>query len=430
MPDDSIGFGKAGPADDASDRGEAKYFHGRRQILNDFAISCRRAAKHCSGTTFLVQGAPGAGKTALLKECSKRASIAGWQVATVGTIALWDLHTLRSALGADSEKSVADGPARKPNSSIVKSEEAVNQAVLSTLDLLKGGTGKLLLVLDEAQMLFGDPLNERQTLITRHVLGRIHNGELDRPVILLAGGLGTSKRAFESFDISRFEKRCDVSLGPLDIEAERAVLEDWLKKEGGAKDDTKLWIDAIAKETQGWPQHIMSYVDPALTQLSADGKLMTAQGLETVIRKGRVFREAYYRGRVAGVGRTPLILMSKVLSKRPATQGVLKEDFLSPLARHYGHHEAERLIYLALHKGVLDERDDLYAVPIAPMHNWLISKYAKLELPECLFEFKSVIRHHQAKAPDWNRDPGTPRQALYKPRSKWSHTGNPLRSAN
>ena len=59
------------------DRGEAKYFHGRTQILEDFRKLVERSDRAKSGTTFLIQGAPGAGKTALLAECAKQAKRKG-----------------------------------------------------------------------------------------------------------------------------------------------------------------------------------------------------------------------------------------------------------------------------------------------------------------------------------------------------------------
>ena len=50
------------------------------------------------------------------------------------------------------------------------------------------------------------------------------------------------------------------SWGPWAKDAERAVLHDWLTEEGKATGDTTVWIDAITKESHGWPQHIISYV--------------------------------------------------------------------------------------------------------------------------------------------------------------------------
>ncbi len=64
------------PLTAASDRGPAKYFHGRKQVLSDFNELMERAVQAKSGTTFLIQGAPGAGKSALLEECKNRARCA------------------------------------------------------------------------------------------------------------------------------------------------------------------------------------------------------------------------------------------------------------------------------------------------------------------------------------------------------------------
>ena len=129
------------------------------------------------------------------------------------------------------------------------------------------------------------------------VVNAIHNGELERPVILIATGLGTTEEAFGTLGVSRFAKHCIVELGPLGKEAECAVLHDWLTRDGKATRDTTVWIDAITQETYGWPQHILSYVEPALDQLHANNGVMTAEGLNTVLEEGRTGRVAYYKQR-------------------------------------------------------------------------------------------------------------------------------------
>jgi len=56
------------------DRGHARYFHGRKTILADFSnilhLAVHKDYEH-NGTIFLIQGAPGVGKTALLYKCSE-----------------------------------------------------------------------------------------------------------------------------------------------------------------------------------------------------------------------------------------------------------------------------------------------------------------------------------------------------------------------
>ena len=74
---------RPGPLTAAFDRSPARYFHGRKQILHDFKELLVHAAQAKSGTTFLIQGAPGAGKTALLHECEKLALTAKWKTANI-----------------------------------------------------------------------------------------------------------------------------------------------------------------------------------------------------------------------------------------------------------------------------------------------------------------------------------------------------------
>lgn len=57
-----------------------------------------------TGTTFLIQGAPGVGKTALLAECAKQAKRKGWRVAEIDTPDLCDPDKLRYSLGSEEMK--------------------------------------------------------------------------------------------------------------------------------------------------------------------------------------------------------------------------------------------------------------------------------------------------------------------------------------
>jgi len=105
--------------------------------------------------------------------------------------------------------------------------------------------------------------------------------------VLIAGGLGTTLKSFEALGILRFAEDCFVELGALSWKSEHAVIEDWLNREGRAKGDPTEWIDAIAKETQGWPRHVQSYSKRAADYLEARDGIMTADGLKAVLKAGR-----------------------------------------------------------------------------------------------------------------------------------------------
>ena len=371
------------PSAEAFDRGPAKYFHGREKVLANFRDILWRSKQSDGGTVFLIQGAPGAGKTALLCECEKLAQKSEWETTEISSAALWNPDELQRALKPKKNFKVKGGSAGVNILGVGHAEVTAGMLSQTTETLLQEGADALLLTLDEAQILgMKDEFPADQINTVRHVLNAIHNGKLGRPVILIAAGLGPTTKAFGTLGISRFAKRCRVELGALGKEAERAVLHDWLTEDGKATGDTTAWIDAIAKETHGWPQHILSYVEPVLDQLHADKRAMTAEGLATVLETGRVGRTAYYKQRAEGFYREQLHCIARSIADIPAGSHVDHTVIMSSLLQDYSHDEAERIFRQALHKGILDERDNCFIVPIPSMHDWLVSNYARIQVKE------------------------------------------------
>lgn len=371
-PDPSTGF---------SDRGPAKYFHGRRKILSSFHELLLHANQNKRGTTFLIQGAPGAGKTALLAECEKRALEKKWEVVELPVRAIWSVDELRRSLGLGKIPVVKRGSAQVGGDLIGKLEVTAELASETMLNILRSRKDPLLLMLDEAQRI-GTTIslvNADQFAIATDMLNAIHNGTLDRPVILMAAGLGTTAAAFESLGVSRFNKKCLVELGALDKEAECAVIHDWLKKEGSANGDPTAWIDAISRETCGWPHHILSYVEPAVNQLGTYNGVMTTEGLNTVLDAGREFRSEYYERRAHDFDEEQRHCFAKSLADIPPGDSTTRSAIMDSLMQDFSPDEAEKLFHRALHRGILHKRRGRYTVPIPSLHEWLVSKYAKIE---------------------------------------------------
>lgn len=210
------------PSDFISDRGPVRYFHGRKQILSDFGKLLEYSTQNKWGTTLLIQGAPGAGKTALLYECEKLAREKRWKTAEINPPALWDPDVLCYFLGRNNPPKVVGGSIQIGTKGIANAELEIKWLQLSILKKLQSMRKPLLLKLDEAQTLGtvnAPPAGQAGT--TANVLKAIHNGELGRPVILMAGGLGTTADAFGSLGISRFLPEGLVELGALSKEAER-----------------------------------------------------------------------------------------------------------------------------------------------------------------------------------------------------------------
>ncbi len=256
----------------------------------------------------------------------------------------------------------------------------VDRAGRTIRQILRKGKTPLLLTLDEAQRLgTSSAPPPDQTRTVTEVLDAIHNGKLNRPVVLVAAGLGTTVDAFRSLEISRFSKKYLIELGALSKEAERAVIHDWLTKEGEAKGDPVPWVDAIAQKTHGWPQHILSYVDPALEQLEADNRVMTADGLNAVLEAGHGFRLAYYENRARGFTEEHRHCLARVFVDVPLGESTTHKVIMASLTQEYGETEAEKLFRLGREKGLLDERRGKYAIPIPSMQDWLVTNYAHIQ---------------------------------------------------
>ncbi len=129
------------------DRGVAKYFHGRKDILDKFAYRMEIAENSRGGTILLVQGPPGVGKTALLAKCWEEAKKKGWDVAQITPRDLWDPDRLRKTLPISLEIRVVGGEG--------EAEITIDHRPRTPLDILKTGDTSLLLILDEAQHLGG-----------------------------------------------------------------------------------------------------------------------------------------------------------------------------------------------------------------------------------------------------------------------------------
>ena len=365
------------PSDFVPDRGPAKYFHGRQTILDGFSALLKYASQKTWGTIFLIQGAPGAGKSALLYECEKHARAREWMVADIGLGSLWDPHKLLDSLGLGDKYKPAEKSKQFGFKSFFGWGYKSIRPQTTVKNILKDGNQPLLLVLDEAQALGREgtpPTNQRSDAI--ETLEVIHNGKLGRSVILLVAGLGTTADSFGSLGISRFNRGCLVELGALDKEAERAVIEDWLTKDGGAKGDPIPWIDEIAQQTHGWPQHILSYIEPAVERLDADNGIMTEVGLDAVLNAGRELQSEDYEQRARDFSRKQRCSLAKLIVDDPLGKGLDEEHILKFLTHEYGPEKASELLHKALHHGIMHKRRGRYAVPIPSMQDWLVSGYA------------------------------------------------------
>ena len=373
------------------DRGEAKYFHGRKGILADFKERLEFAEQDPKkGTTFLIQAAPGAGKSALLYKCAELAEGQKWKVVHIGPSELCETNTLLRTLGREKETqskattTSVDTHSKGGILDVLRAGIGLSRSTTrshaerSPLEVLKSGEGKLLLVMDEAQDFVRDfaPSPSKERRDARALIDFVHNGKIaGRPVMLLTAGLSATKRAFKDLGVSRFKDNCYVELGPLKPEAERAVIQDWLQLEGRAKGDPAPWMDAMMQKTHGWPQHVAAYAESAAIHLRATGRQMTPEKLKEVLEVGEMKRIKFYKSRADGIMRKERQCLARAMANVEADGTIDKDMVITTLREVCSEEKAEEVFALALSNGVFDLQGDSYVIPIPSMRRWFIANY-------------------------------------------------------
>ncbi len=101
------------------------------------------------------------------------------------------------------------------------------------------------------------------------------------------------------------------------------------------------------------------------------------------MRAGRKGRIELYEARIRGIPEEQLHCIARLIACAPSGTSVAKMDIIASLRLDYDHDTAEKIFTLTLHKGILDEQENRYVVPIPSMHDWLFSNYTRI--PEPLF---------------------------------------------
>ena len=373
------------------DRGATDYFHGRKPILKSFENLLEKADETGGGSTFLIQGPPGIGKTALLAECWQKAAEAGWHVAEIDPEDLWNADKLQETLGLPPEKrtvshtvegggtldlNLVKGGAKRRKTSVVDTYR------VPPLGLIKKAGEPLLLILDEAQHLGEDSkITGEYKDDVRYLLKKIHNGGVGKSVILLAGGLGLTEEAFVALGISRMKEDSKFDMEPLEKEEERAIIRDWLDKAGEATGDVTHWIDTITTETYLWPRHVDSYARNAARLVKDNHGKMTEDLLRSVMETGREKRMAYYQGRLS-----PFIVeerrsLARIMLASSKEGAIEQTGAVEQLSKEYGAEKAEELFFRAVRKGVLHFNTALgsYSVPIPSLREYIIRNFPPKE---------------------------------------------------
>lgn len=414
-------FPKPSPADplpleawldqtDRSEVGREPFFRGRDEEYDVF----RRAVGslhdgRVGGGTMVFQGAPGAGKSALMEECLEAVRRHSTPEAPWVAVAL-------NPGSLDSPIEVIEALVEAANTESERLREmASGMSVVRILDDLLDRGGKLYRELSErgggafglsvggrgdervkagrafrnAAKLLGKYhivvcVDEAQNMPvsreTNDVVDCLHRDPQGIPLVAAFFGLSDTKRVLRQCGLSRVASRRVVTLEVLPHDDSARAIRDVFGVYGftGAPDDREAWVDRLAELSQGWPQHVNRVAVAASGVIQANGGRIDAAHLDEAVAAAEEFKREYYAGRLEATSGRSWIY--RVLAQAAEESGdVLTWDRIDSLTeeiRGRTGESMENFLTDALHAGLLAptrELPDHYRIPIPSFGDYLRS---------------------------------------------------------
>ncbi len=409
----SMPFPKPPPADplpldvwlDQTDRAEVgrePFFRGREAEFDLFRRAVRSLqAGRVGGGTMIFQGAPGAGKSALMAECReavRRHSTpeAPWVAVAMNADALQSpvavVRTLVKAASTESERlrAMASG------TSVVRAlDDLLDLGRTLFRELSDRGGGALGLsvggrsdagvtaswVFQNAASLLGkfhlvvlvdEAQNTPVCAQTKGVMDCLHRDPQGIPLVAAFFGLSDTQEVLRQCGLSRFARGRVVNLDPLPVEEAAAVIRAAFAAYGfiGTAEEQDTWVTQLAALSQGWPQHLNSVSVAAGEVLQAHGGCMNPAGLAEAMALAEESKREYYAGRLAAGSRPPWVYRQMALAAQQKG-GVLPYDDLRPFLAE---ETLDEFLTHALHAGLLAPVKQLpyhYRIPIPSFGDYL-----------------------------------------------------------
>ena len=412
---------------DRTDRvevGREAFFCGRDaeyDVLRNAANILRSG--RIGGGTMIFQGAPGAGKTALMQECMEAVRLHStpdepWVAVSVhpGTLSS-PIGVVMQLLDAAIEESkrvskITSGALAQKFGKLlelgVKLYEELSERGIGIASIAVGGKSEagghsdstvsssrifrcavplleefhLVVFVDEAQ---NTPVESG----TRGVLDCIHRDLQGFPLVAAFFGLSDTQEVLSKCGLSRFADERVCNLEPLSMEdtavSFRRMLDTYYI---GTEEEKAVWVNALTELSQGWPQHINRIGVAAGRVIRTHEHQLGSHLLEHALEKGIERKNDYYAGRLAAGSNPPWVykrLALPAVKKQGDLAGILSIDEVAQLsepARKQKEETIDEFVTNALHAGLLAPVKNLpyhYRFPIPSLGDYLRS--LPVELP-------------------------------------------------
>ena len=403
---------------DRAEVGREPFFYGRD---DEYDVFCNAVGSLSSGRvgggTMVFQGAPGAGKSALMLECMeavRRHSTPEdpWVAVSIRP------ETLMSSVDVVMDLVIAANEESNRLSKMASNEIVQKLNKLLQLgeklyrELVERGGGVAGFTVDgkleagsrsdknmTSARVFRNaaPLLEKFHLVvfvdeaqntpvvdtTQGVMDCLHNPLGNISLVTAFFGLSDTQQVLHQCGLSRFAAKRVANLEPLSMgDAAGSFQRLFNAYYTGTEDEKAVWVNALAELSQGWPQHINQVGVAAGQVIRANkgrlGKHLLSQALDEGIEQNN----DYYTGRVeagsnrAWVYKRLALVAAKKEGQFADTLSYDEIDLLTEAARKRKNESIEDFLTNALHAGLLAPVGgmlDHYKIPIPSLGDYLRS---------------------------------------------------------
>ena len=391
---------------DRSEAGREAFFRGRDAEYGVYRSAITSLSEGMvGGGTMVFQGAPGAGKSALMEECMEAVRHHStpkvpWVAVSVnpGSLRFPD-RVVRAMVNAANAESVrlrnrASGAAARVLGDLLDMGRQILQEIpdrglsvggvswskrekeMSAEGLFEHaghmlGGFHIAVFVDEAQ-------NTPVERMTRDVLDCLHRDAQGIPLVAAFFGLSDTRDVLRQCGLSRFADERVVNLEPLaDDDASCAIQSVFDAYDfTGMPEDRAAWVDSLAELSQGWPQHINRVAVAAARVIRDHGGRIERHLLEMALEHGRARMDAYYAGRLAAGSSRAWVYRGLALAAEE-NGGQLSYDGIESLTETVRGKTGETIdsfLTDALHAGLLAPAGNLpdqYRIPIPSFGDYL-----------------------------------------------------------
>ncbi len=413
---------------DRAEVGRQPFFCGRDteyEVFRNAAISLRDG--DTGGGTMVFQGAPGAGKSALMLECMEAVRLHStpqdpWIAVSIdpGTLS-YPVDVVSDLIHAANEEtqrlsklapdsiadkfnqwldlgrklyaelssrgvsvagfSVGGKPQTNGRSDSVQSSGSVFRKTAVLLENFH-----IVVFVDEAQ-------NTPESTTTKAVLDSLHRDPKGIPLVAAFFGLSDTKDVLRRCGLSRLASQRIVNLDPLPLTDAKFSIRHMIDTYyTGTEVQKENWTNALAELSQGWPQHInRTGIAAGLTLAENNTEKLESHLLEHALEKANELKNEYYEQRVESGGHPAWVYRQIALSaneKRSQHTDVLSYneiELLTESARKKRNETIDEFITDALHAGLLSPVKgmlDHYKIPIPSLGDYLRSAAVEPVVPD------------------------------------------------